>query len=289
MSKTSKNLKSRILVGLVLGFTVLVGNYFGDFIWTGMLLLTSLLAVREFNRLLRARGFHPSSFWIRILVAGFILFPTRMDPDHIYFVQGFLVAISFTILLLRMFLNPKKQITSFEDISASLWSIIYLGFLPSFFAWIRGLEHGPEFIIILISTVAMSDISAMLYGKASGKIPLSPQISPNKTLEGSLCGLAMATLMFYGSVKFFGLGLNHANLYNLLPTVKFDWIILGLMGFLIAFISQVGDLLESLLKREAGVKDSGKLLDAHGGILDRVDSHFFAAWIGYFIFRYLIA
>lgn len=281
-----KTLLNRLFIAAILALLVLATNYMGAYIWASLVLVVALIALREFRRLCYSSGVHPSGFWIRTLVVVFILIPVYLKPSSIFVCQGFLIALSFTIVLLRLLLRSHK--THFNDVAASLWSIVYLGFLPSFYIWIRGLEHGFEFIIILIATVSIGDAAAMFAGKLFGKTPLSPQISPNKTIEGSVAGLVFATIAFYFLIKYFGLELNYEMIYRVIPVIKNDAMIIAILGLAVAFISQIGDLLESLFKRDAGVKDSGTLLESHGGMLDRVDSHLFSAWIGYFIFYYLL-
>lgn len=139
-------------------------------------------------------------------------------------------------------------------------------------------------------TVAMNDIACMLYGKYFGRTPLSPQMSPKKTVEGSIAGLLIGSLIFAFTLKFYGFNLNQEVFYDLFHTaaVGFEFLAMMLMGAVICLIAQIGDLVESLFKREAGVKDSGTIFQSHGGVLDRLDSHFFSAWIAYFVFYYLI-
>lgn len=283
----AKTIINRGIIAVALWASVLLADFLGKYVWAALVLLFSLYAAREFIRLFHAQQIFPSNFLVRLMILIFIIAPMFLETRHIFISQGFLIAVSFTAVLLRMFL--RGDFTNFADVSSSIWAIIYLGFFPSFYVWMRNLEHGFAFVIILVATISISDTAAMLVGKSIGRIPLSPQISPKKTLEGSLAGLIFGTATFYLLLETFGLGLNHDNLYYFLPTVKFDFVILCLLGCLLCVVGQMGDLLESLFKREAGVKDSGTIFDSHGGVLDRVDSHFFSAWIAFFIFYYLIA
>lgn len=296
MSKQSKLPKSRIFIGILLFSMFLLLNWLGSFTFSLLVLTFSWLASKEFNGMCRKINIYPSRFWTRVLIALFILVPLLINqdkiPNSVFVCQGLLMALSSTIIMSRMFLRTEH--VGFADISASLWCIMYLGFLPSFYIWIRGLEHGFAFLIILIASVSFNDIFAMLGGRAFGSTPLSPQISPKKTVEGSLIGLAAGTASFYFLVKAFGLGLNFDSVVwsYLLPRVidlnVTEAVIICGLGLVIAVITQIGDLLESLFKREVGVKDSGNILKSHGGMMDRLDGHYFSAWIAYFIFYYLI-
>ncbi len=283
----TKSLANRTFIAVMLAALAVSADWVGGFIWAGFILMISLLAVREFSALCKVKKIYPSKYWMAMIISAFIITPVFLRPEHVYACQGFLIALSFTLILLRMFLRVTSH-TKFADVSASLWSMIYLGFLPSFFVWIRGLDQGFELILIIFSTVIASDVAAMIFGKLFGRIPLSPQISPNKTIEGSVAGLVCSSLVFLSLVKFFGFNLNLDLIHQLIPSLRFENLVLIAMGFIIAVLSQIGDLLESLFKREVGVKDSGTIFESHGGVLDRMDSHFFSVWVAYLFFRYLI-
>jgi len=126
-------------------------------------------------------------------------------------------------------------------------------------------ENGPVATIALLVMVWAADSFAYFSGKAFGRIKLAPKISPNKTVEGVIGGL-IGTILVAGLSGFLALGMS--------SKVIWIWILAGLGG---ALFSVVGDLYESRLKRQAGVKDSGNLLPGHGGVLDRIDGLIAAA------------
>lgn len=204
------------------------------------------------------------------------------------------VIAAYVIIFPRILL--KTDFTNFEDLTASLWAVFQFGLLPSFFIWIRLMDHGFEFTLLIILTISANDVGSLLIGRAFGKTKLAPQISPNKTIIGSIGGLVSAACAFYGFVLLFGIELStvftdsrFAPYYKLLEScTNAKLLVLLILGLLFAIVAQIGDLMVSALKRAAGVKDSGTLLLSHGGVLDRVDSHFFAVWFAYFIFAYLL-
>ncbi|HIP95232.1 MAG TPA: phosphatidate cytidylyltransferase, partial [Leucothrix sp.] len=116
----------------------------------------------------------------------------------------------------------------------------------------------PLLVLYLVFLIAIADSGAYFSGKAFGKTKLAPELSPGKTREGMFGGLAGATIWSILGAAYFGL-----------PTA--GWLFFILLSMAVALFSVAGDLFESLIKREAGQKDSGSILPGHGGILDRID------------------
>lgn len=241
-------------------------------------------------------GVYPLANWINFFIILFItlpLFVSRHNHSNlIYIIHATLLIASYLIMFPRILL--KTTYTKFEDITASLWAIFQLGLLPSFFTWIRIMDAGFYYILTIIITISANDIAALFLGKTFGKTKLAPKISPNKTVLGSLAGLVFGGLVFSCLASLFGFQITDKFLLLLIDKLSmfysgldYSAIIFFVFGFLFSIVAQIGDLLVSLLKREAGVKDSGTLLSSHGGILDRVDGHFFAVWFAYFMFAYL--
>lgn len=152
--------------------------------------------------------------------------------------------------------------------SALLWGSVsvrlamgVLVLLPPWLAlsWLAALAGGRWLIILVVVTVAAADIGAYFAGRAFGRHKLAPRVSPGKTLEGLLGGLLLAVLVL-------------AAILSINPELRTLWWQWGLVVAFTALASVLGDLLESMIKRHQGVKDSGTLLPGHGGLLDRIDS-----------------
>ena len=144
-----------------------------------------------------------------------------------------------------------------RGVSAALFAPIYLGLPLGAFVGVRTF-HGREAVLLLMITIMASDTAQYYGGRAFGRRPLAPAISPKKTVEGAIAGLIAGP------------------------------IVMALVGATLVALGIVGDLFESLLKRSAGVKDSSGLIPGHGGLLDRIDSWLFAA-PAYFVFlRYML-
>ncbi len=149
---------------------------------------------------------------------------------------------------------------------AAIWIGLPLGTIVA----IR--QHGSaETLMPLIFTIVVSDSAQYYAGRAFGRHPLSPAISPKKTIEGAIGGIVMAVPAMIWAGKYFLVG------------VGWEW--LALLGAAVAVLGMTGDLFESALKRAADVKDSSQLIPGHGGILDRLDAWFFAAPVYYAFLR----
>lgn len=257
-------MKQRIITALC-GIPVLVA-----FIWYDtsrfpllILLIAGFVAlgVLEFYRLAALTGARPLTVfgvvWSLLFIVG-----AHLDANYEvdYLIPSLLA--SAMVLPLVWFLLFSSQ-RSFVNWSWTLAGILYLGWMLGYYVALREHDHGREWVILAIFSVFACDTAAFFVGRAWGKRRLAPTISPKKTWEGAVGGLVAAPA---AAVIIYAL-LNVADLS--LPT---GYAQIVLLGCLVGVIAQLGDLLESLLKRRAGAKDSGTLLPGHGGILDRIDS-----------------
>jgi phosphatidate cytidylyltransferase len=167
-----------------------------------------------------------------------------------------------------------------ENIGSDLFGMMYVGVLLSHAIWLRSFKEnnklGILLILVAIGGSMLCDSGAYFVGRAYGKKKLSPAISPGKTVEGLIGGIVSAVLAVC-VFKFIG---------GFFMDTGLSWGEAALLGLAIALADVVGDLVESMLKRDAGVKDSGKIIPGHGGILDRLDAllwtipvtYYFAIW-----------
>jgi len=178
-------------------------------------------------------------------------------------------------VLVAMLRRGGELATVIAGAGATLLGVLYVGLLGAYMVSIRLLnDSGGQIFVLLLAIVWGSDTGAFVAGKLWGSHKLSPRISPKKTVEGALGGTVaglLAVAVVSGYLYRFPLGTAGA-------------IALGLA---VTWAGMVGDLAESVLKRSAGVKDSGSLIPGHGGILDRVDSLLFAAPVMYHGFKWL--
>lgn len=160
-----------------------------------------------------------------------------------------------------------------REAAASLFPLIYLGVPVGALVAVR-VDVGREALLLLVAVIVISDSGQYYAGRALGRRPLAPTISPKKTVEGAAGGLlaGIAATVLIGRYWL-----------PVVPPLE-----LALLGAALVALGIVGDLFESLLKRSAGVKDSSALIPGHGGILDRIDSWLFAAPVYYVFLRYAV-
>lgn len=202
-------------------------------------------------------------------------------PDQLP-LQLLLVSALGISLIMLVFL-PKKE-GLFLNWAWMLGGALYIGWLLSYLVALR-LEPGTvsypnlgrDFVFLTLFVTFGSDTAAYFIGKAIGKHKLAPQISPGKTWEGTIAGVLGAAIVGW--------------LFTLSTPLQLPltWWQAILLGALVSVFGQLGDLAESLLKRNCGVKDSGGIMPGHGGLLDRLDSILFAGVVVYLFYTYLIA
>ena len=173
------------------------------------------------------------------------------------------LSLSLMALTISAIVGESPEAPPFPTLLNSLFGLLFIGWGLSHFVLLRGLETGKWYILFLCVIIWVGDASAMYIGKGFGRHKLVPAISPGKTWEGALGGMLCSLLVAMLTSRVF------VPQFSLSQSLIF--------GVVVSLAAQLSDLGESILKRYAGVKDSGTLIPGHGGVLDRIDSLFFAA------------
>ena len=202
-----------------------------------------------------------------VRLAGFIALAGLLAAA-LYGGQAQVLLVASAVLPLLFGLTLTQRHPSAGGMAITLLGIYWIGFALAHAVLLRGLPHGDGIVIDVLVGTFLGDTGAYLGGRLFGSRPLAPHISPNKTVEGLLIGMACTVL----SVWFAG------RYQEWLPGAHA--LVLGLG---VAVFAPIGDLFESFVKRQAGAKDTGSLLGAHGGVLDRLDAVLFTAVVGYYI------
>ena len=249
-------MKQRIITGVVAAALFLPIVYYGGI---PLVLLTYFLATIGLYELMKMKKLNIFSIHgiLSILFLWVLIFPEKYSHiSEAFYYSKTEVCIVFILLLLTYTVVTKNRFT-FEDVSFSILSSLYVGIGFYFFFETR-VDGGLVYILYSLFMVWATDSGAYFIGKALGKRKLWPEISPNKTVEGFLGGVVCAVII--------------ALLFVLFTDIKGS--IIGITVVLSVF-GQIGDLVQSAFKRHFNVKDSGKILPGHGGILDRFDSLIF--------------
>ncbi|NLY38997.1 MAG: phosphatidate cytidylyltransferase [Firmicutes bacterium] len=258
-------LRLRVISAMVAIPIVLGAVYLGG-LWFALLLLLILnLGMREYAAMLKSAGASLSPFIGYLGVSAILaLIYCRADA----WIFPLIILLFLALFTATMACYPRVQLW---ESALYLWGIIYLGGLGGFLLLIRQFSPaGMLFLIVLLVGVWANDSFAYFIGIKWGRHKLAPSVSPNKSIEGAVAGIGGTMLLGAAAALF---------LPRLLP--------LGLVQVLllaagIAVFAQLGDLMESALKRQFKVKDSGHLIPGHGGIMDRIDSVIVAAPFVYY-------
>jgi phosphatidate cytidylyltransferase len=255
----------RFLVTAVLGPLALYLIYLGGWFYFLPIAGVMLLSVVEYNGIMRRMGWN-SALWLLLpgvaaqLIAG-------QWPEYELFAP--LAAVTIFLMLCRVLWQYEKgqTETAVADWLVMTFGLIYLGWIGSHFFRLRNLpEMAWQWTMFAMLITWLVDSAGYVFGKTWGRRKLSPRLSPNKTVEGYVGGLLI--------------GLSFSVILSYVLTLPL-WAAVGL-GLLLSVLGTVGDLSISLIKREAGVKDSGHFLPGHGGALDRIDSLVWAVVIAYY-------
>lgn len=244
---------------------ILICVYFGGLPFLFLVLALSIIAINEFYNLMLKKGFFPAYYVGNIINIFFIVFASYAlkrdwEPAH----SAILTLAAAIALISGIFLKREKD--TIIDVAVTILGMIYVGWFFSYIIFVRSLTEHGGYLFFLLFTVWAMDMMSYLAGKYFGRTPLAPSISPKKTWEGSVAGFIICLLA--------------AAIFSWTAQLEI-WHALTL-GVLIGVFGQLSDLIESLIKRDAGAKDSSDLLPGHGGVLDRIDSFILTAPLLYY-------
>jgi phosphatidate cytidylyltransferase len=286
----------RVIYGWILFFVAIAVIMGGGLLLAILLGIAAYMAGREYLAIARARGIRPSArIVLGMTIAFFVMAGLPAIPglnlSWNFSIEHFpiLLTIGICSAFFRLLFRNEKPPATIADIATTILGFIYIGWMPSHLVLLRNLcppgmekisnplqQPGLAYVWVTLFIIWASDVFAYYAGKKWGRHLLFPQVSPKKTVEGAIGGLVaavfFAVLVVYLSDNF------------LFPSRPFGGKLwqAPLMGVVVSLAGQFGDLCESLLKRDAGVKDSGSIIPGHGGLLDRGDSMIFGVAVSYY-------
>ena len=269
----SKRVATAFLIGLPALFAIIAGG-----LWlTALVLVIVFYASKEYTTILRHKGFLPS---LKIILTSSAIFAVLA-----YFNRFDLIPLAFTVsaIMALMWVLFRGRQPYIANVATTLFGFVYCGWFPLHLLFLRnmgtdldgGVIHTPQgagYCVLILFAVLVTDTFCYFVGCRWGKHKLSPVISPNKTIEGSVGGSVMCMI--------FSLGIGLA--------IGLPWYHATILGIIIAAFAQIGDLSESMIKRDAGVKDSSNVLPGHGGFLDRTDSYILTIPVVYYYLQYCV-
>ena len=265
------NNATRMLTGLIIGTSVMLCLMEGKFALLALLIAIFIFGTKEYVKILNHKGFYPSLTMIYLTQFLLLLHAAFNNFD------GALITLTFCVIGAFMWILFRGRQPYIANVATTVLGMLYCGWLPLHLSFLRHLQcdrfdDGLVFLVMLLISVILTDTGCYYAGRHLGKHKLAPVISPNKTIEGSIGGVICAII-----------GAMVIGLY-----IGLEWYLSFAIGLICTVFAQIGDLCESLIKRDAGVKDSGDILPGHGGFLDRCDSYILTIPVMYYFCKYFI-
>lgn len=268
----------RVLTSIVLAVIGLPAIVYGGVFYFIVMAIVLAGAAWEFVRMYRAVQFEPHE-WITI--GGVLLTATA---------RFFFVDAAIPVFVLSVMLAMTVHLLAFErgrdkaalDFCITVAGIVYIGWFGSYLLDIRSLPAGGWWLMFILPLVWAGDTGAYSIGSAYGKHKMTPRLSPKKSWEGYFAGVFTAVIVgAFFAYAYSTLG--PRPLGGLITPLQGAW-----FGLVIGVVTPLGDLGESMFKRQSGMKDSSQVFPGHGGFLDRVDSWLWGAPLGYFLIQFFI-
>lgn len=257
-----RTLTALVIAAIGLPATIIGGVFF----WLLMAVFVTV-AAWEYTNLMRGAKFEPQQVLTVFGVSGLFFVRTRF-PEY---EEAALTALVLLAMGLHLVAYEKGRDRAAGDFSTTLAGLLYLGWIGSYLVKLRELPGGLYWFFLVLPSVWFADSFAYLIGKQIGKHKLSPRLSPKKTWEGYIAGIVFGVL---GGMLFAWLWRDQ------IPVTLLNGAVIGLF---MSTLTTLGDLGESMIKRQAGMKDSSHILPGHGGIFDRIDTWLWASALGYYL------
>lgn len=252
-----RNLPAAITVGVALIAVVLLSLFVVPFVFPVLVGAAMMLAVLELVRALGEGGMRIPPVPLLVGVAGIVVSTVVMGPE------GLLIATAAAVCVLLLWrVSESMGLSALRDVTGGVFALAWVAFLGSFTLLLHDREDGALLVLLAVFVPVGNDVGGYISGVLFGSHPMAPSISPKKSWEGFAGSLVLGTAVAVGITVL---------------ALDLDWWIGVVLGVVLVVVSTCGDLAESLLKRDLGIKDMGHLLPGHGGVLDRIDSILLAA------------
>lgn len=258
-------LTARVATAVPLALLAIALVAIGGWVFAGGMFVLGVIALRELFSMFERLS--PP------ILAGFVGLLLLLVAAETGGPSRVLLALVVSLVVVFVISISDHQPTSLPGLAVVILGLVWIGLAFAHAIMLRELIHGSAIVFLVLIATFITDTGAYFGGRAFGRRPLAPRISPAKTIEGLLIGIVAGT----AAAWFTGL--------------YFDWLSgvdALILGLSVALVAPLGDLFESYVKREAGVKDSGSIFGAHGGVLDRLDAVFFSIVAGFYVWTALL-
>ena len=266
-TRAGRNLPAAIGVGLALGAVVLLSLYLWKPAFVGVVVAAIVLAAWELTNAFGSGRIRVPVVPLAVGAAAIIVSAYAGGSE------AMVVALALTVFAMMLWRSPENPKGYVRDVTAATFAALYLPFLAGFAVLLLRPDDGPNRVVVFIVLTVLSDVGGYVAGVLFGKHPMAPTVSPKKSWEG-----------FAGSALFCAVG-GAVLLPTLLDGEAWQGVVCGLAVMVTATL---GDLGESMIKRDLGIKDMGSLLPGHGGIMDRLDSLLPAAPVTFLLLSWLV-
>jgi phosphatidate cytidylyltransferase len=245
---------------------------YGGVIYASVVWVLLALAAWEYTQLFRAAGLRPASIFV---VGGSLALLVDRYLAGLEASAGLLSLLVLASMTYHLLSYERGRDQAATDFAITLAGILYFGWIGGYMLALRELPEGKWWVLLVLPVVWLADTGAYFFGSRFGRHPFSPRLSPRKTWEGYWGGVLSGVLgaILVTAIWRIGAGPDSALTY---PRS-------ALIGLVISALTPLGDLGESMIKRQVGAKDSSQLIPGHGGFFDRIDSWLWAAVIGYYL------
>jgi len=268
----------RVLTALAMAAVGLPAIIYGGVFYFLLLTIFLVGSAWEFVRMYRAVQYEPHEI---VTIGGVLVIATArfFFSEYTVFLLALFILLAMTVHVIAYERGRDK---AGLDFTVTVTGIVYIGWLGSYLLDLRNLPNGVWWFMFVLPLVWAGDTGAYSIGAVYGRHKMSPRLSPKKSWEGYAAGIFTAVLVgAFFAYAFSSLG--PQPLRGLIDPLKG-----AAFGFIIGALTPLGDLGESMFKRQGGLKDSSNVFPGHGGFLDRIDTWIWGAAIGYFIIQYFI-
>ena len=269
-------LVKRTIVALVLLPFGLAAIAMGGWFFAGVIILILSLAAWEYVQLFRAGGYQPA---LVLVVGGTALLAAGRAWAGFVSAPWMLSVLILASMITHLAAYERGRDLAGSDFAVTLSGVLYLGWIGAYLISVRQLPEGQWWLMVILPAVWLADMAAYFAGTRFGRRKLSPRLSPKKTWEGYLAGIPASIL---GTALLAALWRTWAGPASAITPMR-----AALVALVVSVLTTFGDLGESMIKRQVGVKDSGSLLPGHGGVFDRIDSWLWGGVIGYYMVVWL--